>query len=367
MSEVYAKISDMRRASEQLRTTSQRIDRSVTSASDAIDGLFLLGLNDPSLQTRYLLLRERMADFSGTLSRFADELGDAAETIDAATRGTRFSYTLGRRPSRDLSMLRRPDSEPVSVQVAVEGETTLNPFAYLAAHNEPLYERWQSRNEVLETHKTNLAALVSTRETRLADLEALRNRLHSYDATLDIERIPRVEALVTEIETLDAQISDLTTTIDTHQAELDRLTHRLNLLTPGEGADLDLIASMEGTESPFYLRENTFDCVNHIVNKFHVPPNIARDAHLWIEKAAEFSEYGVTVGEIPLEGSVLWMDMDHPYSDPQYGHVMYVEEVIDGEVWITDNNNPEPIQLSEVVGDRTDGIRYLYFPWHTVG
>jgi uncharacterized coiled-coil protein SlyX len=363
MSEIQAKLSDMRGAAEQIRASGRRVEASVESAAAVLDGLFALGLNNPPLQAKYIAFRGQMGTWTQSLTQFADELTDAADAVEAATRGEGFVFSLGRRPSRDLTLGR----EAAPMVVESEAGAALHPFGYIAAHNEPLYERWQAQQDALEGREATLAAMVQTRADTAADLTALKNRLHSYDPTVDVDAIPRVAAMETELAALDANIASLQGEITGMQAELDALTERLNYVTAAEGADIALIESMEGTASPVWLGENTFDCVNHVVGKFHVPPDIARDAYLWIEKAGLYPEYGVSVGETPMEGAVLWMDRDHPYADPDYGHVMYVERVTGDAVWVTDNNHPaSPVRL-DAITDHTEGIRYLYFPWHTVG
>lgn len=95
---------------------------------------------------------------------------------------------------------------------------------------------------------------------------------------------------------------------------------------------------------------------------------MALDAHSWNDLVLEHPEYGISIGDQPLEGSVIVLEREHSYADDVFGHVLYVESVSDGEVWVTDNNNPEPIRFSDLTDQTTgDLVSYLYFPWHTRG
>jgi uncharacterized coiled-coil protein SlyX len=355
MSELYARLSDMRTAAESLRTSARRVDASVQGTVDSLDSLFALGLSTPDLQTRYLVVRSHMTDWATALARFADELTDAADAIESATNGN-FTPIQWHSPVTAL-----PDPQPIAMVGAFAGA------GYVAAHNMPLYRQWQDRQLDLQTRQADLAALVSTRTEIADDLTALKNRLQSYDSSANVDMQPRVMALEAQIAELDADIASLETDIDLIQADLDHLAGRLEAVSPTPGADIGLIAGYEGTESPEWLSQNTYDCVQHVVRKLHIPSEIARDAHLWVDLALEHPAYGIGVGEVPLEGAVLVMPPEHTYADDVYGHVMYVEGVTDGEVFVTDNNHPEtPVRLSDLTDDRT-GLTYLYFPWHTRG
>ena len=367
---VEIRISQLRNAADQLRRSAGRVAFSVQSAADVIDGMVALGAVPPDFQQRYIAVRGHMTEWSDTLERFSEHLTDAADDVEAAHTGQRiypgFASGLGRGRVRPY-MPERDAAPPAPLTPAPQAPLTDS--VYVNRKNHALREAWQARRADLESKESALAALVDTRAAKADDLAALKNRLHSYDPATDVSEIPRVQAMQAELNRLDGQISALEGQVDALGADVDQLAARLERVTPTAGADIKLIQSLEGSTSPDYLSQNTFDCVQHIVGKFHVPGELAVDAKLWAEMAAQFPEYGVQVGDMPLEGAVLMMDPDHAYADDVYGHVMYVENVSGGEVWVTDDTyNGDPVRLSDITDETTgDKLRYLYFPWHTQG
>ncbi len=367
MSEVEARITQLREAAEQLRRSSRRIQDSVQATSDAVDSLIVLGATQPDFANRYLAFRTQMTEWAGTLDRFADQLGGAANDIDAARDGRVYpGFMLLRRRSRVRPYMPERNAEravlaPAPVQQA-------RPIGgYVSAKNKALYEQWRDRSDELQGREMALAGLIETRQQKAEDLAALRNRLHSYDPTRDIDQIPRIQAMQAEIEQIDTDIIATQNEIDVMQARVNRLAGRLDRVNPGAGADYATLTALENGTSAPWLQDNTFDCVRHVVGKFNVPANLAVDAHLWDDMAAKFTEYGVTTGDVPLEGAVLMMTPEHPYADDVNGHIMYVERVENGVVWISDDQNPQPVRLDDVTVEQTQHITYLYFPWNTIG
>ena len=97
-----------------------------------------------------------------------------------------------------------------------------------------------------------------------------------------------------------------------------------------------------------------------------IPPGIPGNAMTWIDNAAAHPEYGITVGTQPLAGSVIVMQPEHSFANDIFGHVMYVERVENGAIWVTDNNNHTPVLLSSLTDELTGpNIQYMYFPWQT--
>jgi surface antigen len=93
---------------------------------------------------------------------------------------------------------------------------------------------------------------------------------------------------------------------------------------------------------------------------------MAANAYLWNDRAAALPQYGITSGNVPLVGSVLVLEKTHPYADPVFGHLMYVERVDNDGIWITDNLHTEPVKLSALTSETSGtNLSYLYFPWHT--
>ena len=354
MSEVNVRLTQLRHAAEGLYRSSNRIQDSVQAAGDVMDGLFALGLSDPDLMQRYVSVRGQMMEWSGTLAHFADNLTDAADDIEMAHRET-FAMPgwYGRR--------RQIDETETVIPVVL-------PFgAYIAPVNRPIYEALQTKRAELDSREVMLVGLVETRQTTQNELTDIRHRLLSNDPDLDVDAIPRVQSMVRQIEQLDGQIVALQSEIVVLQGEVDLLTEQLTRVAPAPGADMATIVEMQRGSTPIWLKNNTFDCVRHIVDKFNVPADIARDAFTWADNAANFPEYGISTGDVPLEGSVLMMSREHSYADDVYGHVMYVEKVVNGEVWVTDNYHPDsPVRLSSVTSEvGGDNMTYLYFPWHT--
>ena len=108
--------------------------------------------------------------------------------------------------------------------------------------------------------------------------------------------------------------------------------------------------------------------MNYVVNRMPIPPELPFNAHLWDEQVMKHGpKYGMSIGTVPLEGSVLVMEREHSYANDIYGHVMYVEKVEDGIVWVTDNNYPDKLVRLDHLTTETSGpyIKYLYFPWQT--
>jgi surface antigen len=107
--------------------------------------------------------------------------------------------------------------------------------------------------------------------------------------------------------------------------------------------------------------------VNYIAGRVPIPGDLAANAHLWDDRAAELTRFGIRVGSEPLTGSILVMETDHPFASDNYGHVMLVESVgSDGSIWVTDNTHPTPVRLSDLTDEVTgDRIKYLYLPWYT--
>jgi hypothetical protein len=98
-----------------------------------------------------------------------------------------------------------------------------------------------------------------------------------------------------------------------------------------------------------------------------IPAVIANDAYLWNDNVLRYAEYGISSGDVPLPGSVIAFEREHSWADSQYGHLMYVEKVVNGEVWITDNYHPNTaVRLTDITTEISgENVTYLYFPWHT--
>lgn len=365
---IQAHLAQMRDAADRMRKSARRIETSVQGAADVIDGMMALGAGTPEFQQRYAVYRAQMTEWAATLDGFADKLSSAADDIEGATGDTRV-YTGLLLPIRRRRAY-MPERDRIPPPAAIPAATAPpTPQMYVSRRNRPLYEAWRAAQDELTGREGTLASLTDTRAARADDLAALRNRLHSYDPTLNVDGIPRVAALQAEVDALDVQIAGLETEIEAARGRVAALETRLGRVMPGAGADPALIAALEGGESAGWLRANTFDCVRHVVERVNIPHQLAADAHLWGQMAAQHPEFGVTLGETPLEGALLMMSPEHSYADDVNGHLLYVERVSGGEVWVTDNYHPtEPVRLSDITDETTGAhVRYLYLPWHTQG
>ena len=159
------------------------------------------------------------------------------------------------------------------------------------------------------------------------------------------------------------------------EEDIASLEKRLELVSPPPGADLEAIKALEGGETSQWIKDathnedNSVNCVNYVVNRMAIPPELPLNAHQWDEQAEKFgAKYGIQIGDQPLAGSVIVMEREHSYANDIYGHVMYVERVDpDGVVWVTDNTySDKPVRLDHLTTELSGPyIHYLYFPWET--
>lgn len=373
MSEVELRLTQMRETAVLLDRSGRRIDVSVQNIQLILNELLMLGFDDLAggkfalqyNQQRVLLEKwtEQLALISTKLSVAADDL-EGALVNDYGIGGPAGPSTftgVGTQINRFWSDL------PV-VNTSPEPEPT--PYTlddYVSGGNRPLLDHYLQQKEDLLTSQARLDELIQTRQDTLSDLVALKNRLISFDSTIDLDTIPRVQVLESEIVQLDQQILETKQSIAGLHTSIDELGIRLDRVKPGAGADLRLIASLEGAETTEWVKAHTYGCVNHVVNKMPIPGGIPRHAYLWDQAAMELPQYGITSGDVPLAGAVVVLEPDHPYADDVFGHVLYIEHMENGVAWVTDNLHPDTaIPLTDLI-DKTTGpnITYLYFPWHT--
>lgn len=378
MSEVEVKLYALRTAADQLRLSAHKIEEAVQRVSGVVQEI-VASDHDSSAALRfsslYSLQKSSMQDWSVRVSEFAGRLNEAADDIaialaDAGFEPTRSTITI---PPSMIGVgsggARRGKRTGTRSAMRKEPNVTLPTFRldeFIARINRPLYDRLTLEEELLDDQQDRLDELTQSRQDKLEDLAALKNRLLSYDPKSDLSRIPRVVALEEDLSALDQEILTVETRIESLNESVSGLKTRLERVIPGPGADLDKIAALEQGETSPWIKENTHGCVNHVVNKLPVPAGIPSDAHLWDQNAEKFREFGVTTGDTPLPGSVIVLEKDHSYADDVYGHLMYVEKVEGGIVWITDNEHAEPVKLHDLTTELSgSNIKYLYFPWHT--
>lgn len=359
MSEIQVRLAQLRAAADGLTQSGHRLHQSALAVQDVIQELNALGLLAesaalvPQVQAGHLWL--------DTLWVLADGLSRAANDIEGAMQARLPHFATGMLPFHLW------EEAPSPAAAAADNPPLPGHITYVSSINRPLYDELQLNQTVLVQQEEALQHLQADRDQAASNLLALQNRLRSLDPTIDVGARAEVQALQARVTTLDDEIAATGATIDGLQDRVNTLTARLVRVSPGAGADLDVIHALENTRSAPWLSANTYDCVRHVVERMPVPGTIARDAALWVEIAAGQPQYGISVGQTPLAGSVLVLQPAHPYADDLYGHVMYVERVEGDAVWITDNVHPtEPVRLSDLVSD-WDGetMTYLYFPWHT--
>ncbi|XWX02541.1 CHAP domain-containing protein [Aggregatilineales bacterium SYSU G02658] len=388
MSELEARLTSLQNGAEQLRRSAERVDLSVQAALREIDSLLLTGYESPTV---YLLLDEltrRRAAVSG-LGAGLRQMGEALQTahdeiaaavgdghVDAvavvggalpAAITTTRSHILppSRRAQRLARMLAAAPTAPAPEMAAPTGIAWAVSVPFVAAVNRTLHEDWNAARHKLQTSHSLRDALLSERDQQQTELNALSNRILAADPQARLEAIPQVAELQGRIADLDAQIDHLNAQITATEAEFNALHERFQRVMPGAAADVPLIARMEHGQTAQAVLDNTQDCVHYVASRMAIPPGMATNAHLWNDNVARLAQYGLQVGDVPLEGSVLVMERDHPYAHSVYGHVMYVERVDARGVWVTDNQHPEPVLLSSLTSETQAHISYVYFPWQT--
>lgn len=378
MTEINVRIADMREASIKMRQAGLSIQGSLSAVHTLLNTL------PPDLNA--IILAEAgyrlVLDTNGwtdQLVTFSQRLEEAAEDIERAARSAQdaldsFSKSEpliapGQKPLSATQELKLGHFLPSILAEEKETQQLVASYAmgtYVSDANLAAYEKLLNHKNDLTDQNIHLVELQEIRAERASDLVALENRLQSNGIT-DVDSIARVQSLRQEIAEVDMDIQTTQSQINQLHREVVSLEIRLELVKPGAGADLELIASLEHGETSQWIKDHTYDCVQYITEKMPIPPGMANDAHLWDENAQKLVGYGITSGEIPLPGSVLVMEPEHAYADDAYGHLLYVERIENGIVWVTDHEHQnEAIRLSELTSELSgSNMQYLYFPWHT--
>lgn len=369
--EIQVKLSDLRGAAEQMRTSCLRIDESTQSVKGIVQALYDAGYDGGvgAFALLYAQSYSAIDDWVRDLSGFAGKLSGAADDVEEAIT-PRFAsldalYKASGRNITDLDAITSAIAPPMPA-LPVQPGILDNANIYLNAANRPLFNQLLLDKTALDNAQLGVNDLRAQRDVVQADLTALKDRLLSYDPNANLSAVPRVQILENQIRLLDEQIVSAQERVDTMSGYVENLTSRLNRVMPGMGADLSLIQQLETGETAAWVKANTQDCVNYIVGKLPIPGNLAGNAFLWNERAAALPQYGITSGDVPLVGSVLVMEQAHPYADDVFGHLLYVERVDADGVWVTDYEYTTPIKLSDLTSEVTgENMSYLYFPWHT--
>lgn len=370
MSEVSVRLSELRNASENLRQSAYRLQMAVDNVIPIIDQSLMDALPASESALLYQSYKANIASLPSKITQFATNLEHAANDIDAAVDSQSRTVVHFYAPKR--TKLANSPNVSALLSTSANGSTVpsdkkMTLDDYISRRNQPLYDKLKTAQSHLKDKSSAMTLLMNQRTLISEDMTALKNRMLSFDASSSIDTHPRVMALQTQLDNLDIQIEATQVDVDSLQVDVNHLTERLDRVSPAVGAELNAILPLEGAENPQWMKDSTFGCVNHVVDKMPLPNGVPRDALLWDDAALQLPQYGISLGDTPLEGSVLQMDPAHSYADDQYGHVLYVESVNGGDVWVTDHLNPgEPIKLSDLTTEvRGDNMRYLYFPWNT--
>lgn len=392
MPAVEVRLAELRSAATQFEVGAGRIRDTISTVNEIIDGVMAIGFGSPAamqLALRYRAQRSSMEEWLDQLVFFSGKLEEAADELERAmsarTTPDNF-YTRMARAVRHADEMYLAAAAAAAAALAAGSATAVpiaapvvtptpvvTPVAYpvdrfVTTFNQPVYNQLNESRQQLATANTLRAGLVERRDTIATELDALKDRLRSYSPNADLDHAPRVQAMQSQIDNLNGEITRMDERIDGLQERVESLTSRLERVKPGPGADLAFVESMVNSETPQIIRDSTEGCVQYMANRMPIPPGIAVDAYRWNEQADRYTQYGITQGNVPLQGAVLVMQPAHPYADDVYGHVMYVERVDpDGTVWITDHTHPySPVKLSDLTTE-TSGpyINYLYFPWQT--
>ena len=362
--QLEVQLSTLREAGEQLLHSALQISDSVASIRAVLRELTALGYEGlPGASSIELTLRTDIDHNLENLRHLKNQLDQTTNAVENAMIAHFPPLGALLNPSPLTLSLRNRRS----VQGSVPTPVAFDPNHYVSSVNRGLYQEWASNRDALASQQWHLQTLTATRAELVTDFRALRNRLSNGTGAYGTQA-SEISHLQAQIHQLDADIVQTRDEIERLQGQSETLAARLERVAPAAGANLGEIRQLEMGESSDALKQYTEGCVNYIIHRIHIPPALARDAHLWNDLAAENPQYGITQGQTPLPGSVLMMEREHSYGDDLYGHVMYVERVDGANVWITDNTHPDPVLLSDLTTETSGAnITYLYLPWHTAG
>jgi CHAP domain-containing protein len=365
MSNLEARLTELHDAAAAFETSGNHIRQALDNVNDIVDGILAMGYETgASMQfvLRYRAQRPAMDEWVNQILYFAHKLEGTADDIQQAA--SQLSY--GRNPP-----LRGIFHEYATLHLTADSTPTPAPTlvtpplgAYVSKANLPLYSDLVDKKQELRGVESQLQDLMRTRQQRVDTLQLLNDRLAAGEGA-DRQAIA---SLQTQITQMDVQIGGIQAHATQLHNQIGDLTTRLDRVRPGPGADIHLIASMEGGTTAQYIKDNTYSCVNYIANRMPIPDGMARTAYLWDNQAELYHQYGITRGNEPLVGSVIVLEREHSYANDVNGHLMYVEKVENGLVWITDNDHLTPVRLDTLTHELTGAnITYLYFPWQTQG
>lgn len=362
MSDLTLRVADLRGAEQRFRESAARVDDVALRVDSILRDLDTLAL-DAGVMASASQVRTGLQTLSGdVLRQFARRLQQAADDIQQAVEQP------FRLPHFDLSLLSDATvaAIPMAASAAVVPQTGT---WFVATVNRPLYNTWQAAETRLMQTRAQIATLTEQRSTLVSDMAALRNRLLSHDPQTDLNRVPVLRTMQQQAQQIDQEINQHERDAAGLESQIGMLRERLDRVQPAQGADWSVIRQMEQQHTPSYVLDNTYDCVRYVVGRVTIPDGLALNAYQWHDAAANMPQLGVRVGDVPLVGAILQMDPQHSYADDVYGHLMIVERVQGGEVWVTDNFHPDvPVRLSDLTQETSGAhLRYLYLPWYTKG
>ena len=369
MSNIQARLTELHDAASAFEVSGNRIRQALDNVSEIVDGILAVGYEtgaSAQFILRYRSQRPRMDEWINQIQHFGDKLGEAADEIEQAS----SALASGRNPPlrgvfHDYARLNlTPESSPQPILQSAPAPAAHALGEYVSDANRPLYDDLTQKQQELQGIQAQFHDLTQTRQQRVDTLQLLTDRLVAGEgADRDAMR-----SLQTQITHMDTQIAGVQAHATQLQTQIADLTTRLDRVKPGPGADLHLVASLEGGATSQWVRDHTYSCVNYIANRMPIPDAMGRTAYLWDNQASLLSQYGITRGHVPLPGSVIVLEREHSYADDVNGHLMYVEKVDNGIVWITDNNHLDPVRLDSLTPELSgSNITYLYFPWQTQG
>lgn len=371
MSEVETKITQLRDTADQMSRSCLRIDQSIADVRDIVQSLLTAGWQSEQASVfvlRYGAYQGQIDSWSETMQKLVVDLNRAADDIERAVQPTTTSAAPVVVSHSGGGYGRRRIHSTLAPEVPPPPPLPYSLDDYVSPVNRPLYDQMRLDRQQIGSEQMRLDILLQTRARAADDLSALKGRLLSYDPHMNVSTVPRVQAMQSQLDSYDQQIAQSQQNITHLQTDMDSLAARLERVKPGAGADLQLITLMSHSQTAQWVKDHTQGCVNYIANRMPIPDNIAQDAYMWDNKATQLTQYGITVGTQPLVGSVIVMEREHSYADDVFGHLMYVERVDHGTVWITDNMHHTPIILTDLTNEVTGpNIHYLYFPWWTQG
>ena len=339
-------------------------------------------------------------DESHTVINRISQIFAEAEEEGASLFGMEADISIGSSiPSTNLQFSTASMSVQTGSVLGANTESASSRYSYVASVNQPLLNKLLDAENSLQTYTSDLETLHSEREMLQSERTSLHNRLDDLNEVSgdnvfswledgaeylggrisgEYGRVQdEITALESRIADIDSRIDSNTAEIQTIQETINNITTRLDRVTPPAGANLDIIKRMENGTTESWLRPYTLwngegTCTTHIIDRIAIPREIIANAKDWNDRAISNPQYGIQVGQQPLTGSVLVMEQVHPYASAgggnTNGHVMYVERVEGGEIYITDNNHSNPITLSSLgISPTGEHISYLYIPWNTQG